>query len=739
MEAVFEKPSQISIPFEPGLHSVILTLEGMSCASCAARIERKLKTVPGVREASVNFAAQKAYVGLDPVLTDMTILEKAVEEAGYGAKLYHPNSRNRPSQTYLDEQRRWGWRLMIGALFASPFLVGNLWMLFQSFEISPGVQFILALPVYLLTGWPFHQSALKRLGHGEVTMDTLVSLGSTVAFTASLPALAGAASPLYFDASALIILFVALGRYLESITKRKASQALELLMDMRPKVAHVLKEMHQVDVPVEAVGPGDTIYVRPGEQIPVDGKVLEGKGWVNESLLTGESMPVEKRPARKVFGGTLNGESSLTLLAEEVGEKSALGRMIQLVEEAQGSKVPIQSLADRVSSIFVPIVIFIASGTWVGWMLAGHPWSVGLEHAIAVLVIACPCALGLATPVALMAGIGIAARRSILIRRASALEKSETIQTIVFDKTGTLTEGRPRLVDVLVMEGWSEDKLLRYAGSLEKGVNHPLAAAILREAMILDLVLPAAESVVEVPGAGVKGRVEGHQVAVGTKAFVESIEGVVSSQQVRANVEAYRQAGQTVSLMSIEGHVVGVFAMEDPIRINSKEVVEELKHLGLRVHLLTGDGQVVAERVAERVGVDDFRANVSPEQKMAYVRELQGRGQKVAMVGDGVNDAPALAAADLGIAMGSGTDVAKEAGDVVLMQGDMHKVIEALAISRETFRVIRQNLFWAFGYNLAAIPLAVFTQIPPSFAALAMSLSSVSVVLNAMRLYWKKW
>jgi P-type Cu+ transporter len=724
---------------EKSPHPIILSIGGMTCVSCAVRIERKLKATPGVREASVNFASQKAYVGLSPNAGDPAFLEKAIEAAGYRATVYHPNRENRPSHFFRADERRLKKRLIVGAIFTLPFLVSHAVNLFGPFELPVFVQFALALPVYFVTGWGFHRAALARLRHGDVTMDTLVSLGATVAFAASLPALAGASTPVYFDASSLILFFVALGRTLESITKRRAGNALELLMDLRPQSAHVLKTSYQVDVPVEAVGPGDILYVRPGEQIPVDGEVVEGKGWVDESLLTGESAPVEKRPGRRVYGGTLNGQTPLTLRVEEVGEESALGRLIQLVEEAQGSKAPIQALADRVALYFVPAVLLIAVATFTGWVLiAGAPWTRGLEQAVSVLVIACPCALGLATPVALMAGVGIAARRGILIRRAEVLEKSESLQALVFDKTGTLTEGRPRLVDLLVTEGWSEEKLLRYAGALEKGVNHPLAAAVLREAMLLDLVLPAAENVMEVPGAGVKGWVEGHQVAVGTKAFVEAIEGVVSTAQARSNAEAYRQAGQTVSLMAIEGQIVGVFAMEDPIRLRAREVVEELKTLGLETHLLTDDGPVVAERVASRVGVDAFKASVSPAEKLDYVRKLQAEGKKTAMVGDGYNDAPALAAADLGIAMGSGTDVAKASADIILLRGEMEKVVEALTLCRQTMRVIRQNLFWAFGYNLLALPMAVFMKVPPSLAALAMALSSLTVVLNALRLYGKK-
>jgi len=511
-------------------------------------------------------------------------------------------------------------------------------------------------------------------------------------------------------------------------------------MNLRPKTAHVIKETHQVDMPVEMVGRGDNLYIKPGESIPVDGEVIEGKGRVDESLLTGEALPVEKRPGDKLFAGTLNGTTTFLLKAQSVGKDTALARIIRLVEEAQGSKAPIQKTADRAAALFVPFVLVLALATVLGWKIfAGQPFTEGLKHAIAVLVIACPCALGLATPIALMAGIGVAAKRSILIRRAVVLEKSQQITAMVFDKTGTLTEGKPRLVDIMVLEGYREEQLLRYAASVEMGTNHPLAFAILKEVMVLDLILPTAEKIMETPGAGIEGFVEGHQVAIGTKAFIESLEGVFPSDQVRANVEAYRQGGQTVSLMTLDKKIAAVLVMEDPPRANSREVIQELKKLGLKIHLLTGDGEVVAQKVGERVGVDFVKAGMSPEGKLDYIRALQSQGLKVGMVGDGYNDAAALTAADLGIALGTGTDVAKEAGDMVLMQGDLTKVIEAIKLSRATFKIIRQNLFWAFGYNLLALPLAIFTQVPPSLAALAMSLSSVTVVLNALRLYRMKF
>jgi Cu+-exporting ATPase len=717
--------------------SVILSVEGMTCASCAARIERKLKAVPGVTDAVVNFATQKAYVQTESNLP-VEILESAVEKAGYSAKPYIPEQR--VVRMYQAEQNRLGWRLLMGGLLILPFLAEHVAMFLRPFQIPLLVQCFLAAPVFLVVGWPFHQAALRGLRQGEVTMDTLISLGSSVAFFASLPALAGARVDVYFDATGLILFFVTLGRYLEIFSKRRANRALELLTNLQPRVAHVIKETHQVDVPVERVMPGNTLCVRPGEAIPVDGDVLEGKGRVDESLLTGESVPVEKRPGRPLFAGTINGTTTLNMRASATGADTALAHIIRLVEEAQGSKAPVQKAADKAAAIFVPVVLGLALLTALGWiLLAGHPVSQGLERAVSVLVIACPCALGLATPIALMVGIGVAAKRSILIRRAEVLEKSDQLDVMVFDKTGTLTEGNPRLVDLLALEGEQEEKLLRYAGALEKGTNHPLASAVLKEAMVLDLILPNVERVVETPGAGLQGFVEGHEVAIGTKAFVESLEGVVPSPQVRANVEAYRQGGQTVSLMALDKKIVGLFVMEDPPRADSKEVIGQLKALGLQVHLLTGDGEVVAQRVGERVGVDVVRANVNPQGKLDYIRELQGKGLKVAMVGDGYNDAAALTAADLGIAMGSGTDVAKESGDMVLTQGGLYKVIEALKVSRATFSIIRQNLFWAFAYNLVALPLAIFTRVPPAVAALAMSLSSVTVVLNALRLYGKRF
>jgi P-type Cu+ transporter len=730
--------NQTTTPETQG-ESFIFSLEGMTCASCAGRIERKLKAVPGVKNVSVNFASQKAYVLTDSSLKETTSLEEAVEKAGYKARPFLPE--DNIAQLYQRERNRLGWRLVLGGLLVLPFLAGHLAMFFGSAShfLPPWLELVLATPVYAVVGWPFHQAALAALRRGEVIMDTLIWIGSSAAFISSIFVLAGMPGDLYFDACSFILFFVVLGRYLEIIAKRRANRALELLMNLKPQTAHVVKENSQVDMPVNEVKRGDILCVRPGETIPVDGDILEGKGQVDESLMTGESLPVEKRPGDGLFGGTLNGQTTLILTARSVGKDTALARIIRLVEEAQGSKAPVQRAADKAAALFVPAVLILALATILGWMfVAQQSLATGLQHAISVLVIACPCALGLATPIALLAGIGLAARHGILIRRPEVLEKCRKIDAVVFDKTGTLTNGKPRLVDVLVVGDFEEEKILRWAGALEMGTNHPLASAVLKEVMLLDYNMPMAERIVEKPGAGLQGFVEGHQVAIGTKAYVESLENIVASLQVRANVEAYRQGGQTVSLMAVDGQIAAILVLEDPPRSNAREVVQELKRLGAQVHLLTGDGQVVAERVGMRVGVDVVQANRDPADKVNYVKELQSRGLKVAMVGDGYNDAAALATADLGIAMGTGPDAAKEAGDIVLMEGNLFKAVEAVKFARATFAVIRQNLFWAFGYNLLALPLAVFARVPPSLAALAMALSSLTVVLNALRLYgWK--
>jgi len=721
----------------PETRPMVLEIEGMTCASCANRVERALGNVAGVLRAHVNFATHRAYLEAGPG-TDVKALETAVHEAGYEGRLSEGRSIRRPSGLYDQERNRTLWRLLLALVFSAPFLVFHL-APGDHHHLSPWIQFALAAPVFFISGWPFHQRALQNLRHFSANMDTLVSLGTATAFFASIPILVQGGEGSYLDASALIITFILLGRWLEVSAKRRTGRALELLMDLQPRTAHVVKATKLMDVPVETVGPGDILLVRPGESFPVDGEVTEGRSLADESLLTGEPLPVEKAPGVQVFGGTLNGEGTLSIRAVAVGDKTILSGIIHLVEEAQGTRAPIQRLADRVSSIFVPVVLGVALATFLGWWLGvGVLWSAAMARAVAVLVVACPCALGLATPTALLVGTGIAARRGILIRRAEVLEQASRLDAVVFDKTGTLTEGKPRLVDLYRAEDLTEEKILRYAGALEARTNHPLAKALMKEVMVLRVDLPHAEDVHETPGGGITGRVEGHEVAIGTKPFVEALLEEAPSDQVRAHAEAFRQGGQTISFLALDKKMAAIFAMEDPIRADSMGAVQALKKLGLEIHLLTGDGPVIAERVAQRVGADVFRSGATPADKLAYVAALQAKGQRVVVVGDGYNDAPALMKADLGIAMGTGTDVAKEAGDIVLVKPELAKVAEALGLSRDVLAVIKQNLFWAFGYNLVMVPLAVFTQVPPALAALTMSLSSVTVVANSLRLYWKR-
>jgi Cu+-exporting ATPase len=725
-----------SVSIEPEISPPkILSVEGMSCASCAARIEKKLRSLPQIKDARVNFASQKAYLVFNEGMPiTFPVIEKAVEQMGYRLAPLQHRSLDASNQK---DTFQYAWRFILGGLISIPFLAMQISPLIGKEFLVPWVQFLLASIVYCVVGWPFHKITLRNLRHYQVTMDTLVSMGSSIAFWASIPAIFNVRFPMYFDSTILILTFITLGRYLEAVTKHRTAQSLEKLIQFQPQVAHVLKEIKQEDIPVEMVEKGDIIYVRPGELVPVDGVIIEGKSLIDESLITGESLPAEKKPGSTVYGGTLNGASTFTFRAESVGEKTILSQMIRLIEEVQGSKAPIQHMADQAAAIFVPVVLVIGVVTFLGWMIWNpQSWALALEHFISVLVIACPCALGLATPVALIVGSGVAAESGILIRRAEVLEKTMKITSMVFDKTGTLTEGHPRLIDVLILNGDSEEKILRYAGALESCSNHPLARAILKEVMILDLTLPLAQQISETPGAGIRGLVEGHWVILGTKAYVESLEGVIESNQIRSNIEAYRQGGQTISIMVIDQAIAAILVIDDPIREESKETITKLKQLGMKIHLLTGDNEITATRVAQRLGISLVQANVKPDEKLAYIQKLQSQGEKVVMIGDGYNDAPALVAADLGIAIGTGADIAKESGDVILVHGNLQKVLEALQISKRTFSVIQQNIFWAFSYNLVAIPLAAWGGVSPGLSAAMMSFSSVLVVVNALRLKW---
>ena len=720
-----------------------LEIEGMTCASCVRRVERALSSVGGVSSASVSLTTELAEVSMTtPVEPAMLIA--AVGRAGYGAELISGSRSPSEEVEGRRSRRRAAIRtrtrqLAIGAALSTGILI--LTYGFSSARWSPYAQLALALPVWLWVGAVFHRGALKTARHGSANMDTLVSLGSSVAFVYSAVAVfALPHEPLYFDVAALIVTLIAMGKLLELIARRRAGEAIEALAGLQPRTAHLLArgasadrwpEASPVDIPVGTLRVGDLIQVRPGERIPTDGVVVEGLGAVDESMLTGESLPVTKHPGDDAVGATVNTTVPLVIRVTKVGSETVLSQILALVERAQTEKAPVQRLADRVSGVFVPTILLIALATFAGWALTGHGLVAAMVPAVAVLVVACPCAMGLATPVAIMVGTGRGAEMGLLIRGGEALERIRALRVVVFDKTGTLTVGAPQVVDVTGVGGADSRRALLLAAAVEQASEHPLARAVL-EAAEAEGRLPVAQDVEAVPGSGVRGRVEEAEVAVGSLRWLaESGVGVADAEGA---VAAAARRAWSLFGVSIDGRLQAVLAVADPLRPDSARGIERLRSLGLHVVLATGDLPETAGAIAAEVGITDVRAQLRPADKVALIGELRAAFGPVAMVGDGINDAPALAMADVGIAMASGTGVAMAAADITLVHGDIEAVSLAIALSRATLRNIRQNLAWAFGYNLILVPLAVLAIVPPVAAALAMAFSSVSVVLNALRL-----
>lgn len=718
--------------------AVTLSVTGMTCASCVRRVERALSRVEGVETAAVNFAAETARVTLGAPVPVEALIE-AVEKAGYHARPLTDRERPNPA-----EQAKGTLVQLIGAsVFAVPAVILAMAMdiaglhLFGDPQLHAWVVLVLATPVQFGLGWRFYRGAWAGLRQLNPNMDVLVALGTSVAYGYSAwVVLRGQFDThMYFDVSAAVLLFISMGKYFEETSKGAASQAIRALLAQAPETATVLRDGAEMEVPLDAVQVGDRLLVRPGQRIPVDGVVVDGFSAVDESMLTGESVPVERKPGDRVIGGTINQHGAITIEATAVGADAALQRLVRLVEEAQGSKAPVQRLVDQVAAVFVPVVILLAGVTFFAWGLLAGEWQQGMTAAVAVLVVACPCALGLATPTAIMVGTGLGASRGILIRNAAVLERSRKLDVVVLDKTGTLTEGRPQVSDVVPLGEMSRDELLRLAAAAESPSEHPLSRAVVDAAVEAGLEVPPATRFEALTARGVQAMVDGRLVQVGNPGMFAELGYDMGPLEPR--IGELEAAGRTVALVAVDGTVVGLVGLFDEVKPNARRAVEALRRLGLRVVMLTGDNARAAAAVAARVGITEYRAGVRPEEKLAFVRELQAQGLTVAMAGDGINDAPALAQADVGIAMSTGTDVAIETGDITLLHGDVAKIAEAIALSRETLTTIRQNLVWAFGYNVVALPVAALGLLNPVFAGAAMALSSVSVMANSLRLRTK--
>ncbi len=802
-----------------------LPVTGMTCANCAATIERNLKKLPSAEQVNVNFASERASLTLDPAALSLADVMARIEKAGYGIALAEADIPLRRLSDDTDARRAQaalekmegvltasvsvatekalvkyiptlvsqsdlraaltragvdvaasadtvdGERqardheiahqrhlLMVGLTLSLPLFVLSMardFNLLPAFLLdlthaghggmAPAVWwfdwllFALATPVQFYVGAQYYEGAYKALRNGSANMDVLIAMGSSAAYFYSLPVLLGWVNDhhVYFETAAVIITLIVLGKFLEARAKGQASDAIRRLMGLRPKTARLIRAGAPVDVPVDEVQAGDVVQVRPGEKIPVDGVVLEGKSTVDESMLTGESFPVEKSPGAPVTGGTLNKQGAFTFEATRVGKATALAQIIRLVEEAQGSKAPIQKLADQVSAVFVPAVIGIAALTFAGWMLVEGNLTNALMHTIAVLVIACPCALGLATPTAIMVGTGRGAEMGILFKSSEALQKLGQVRTVVLDKTGTITKGRPTVTDVTLVDNtWTEDHLLRVAAAVESLSEHPLAEAVTAAATERGLDPMPVAGFVSVPGQGVRAEVAGQTLLIGNTRLLEGAGVAVDAlrpAQTRLQAEA-----KTPLLVAANGQAVGVIGVADSLKDGSPEAIAELRAAGLHVVMLTGDNAATAEAIGRAVNVNQVIAEVLPGDKAAHVKRLQTATNPVAMVGDGVNDAPALAQADVGLAIGTGTDVALAAAPVTLMSGDLRGVARAMALSKRTMTTIKQNLFWAFIYNILLIPVAALGWLVPVFAALAMAFSSVFVVSNSLRLRGKK-
>lgn len=739
---------------------VIIPIGGMTCAACSKAIERTLGKLEGIESATVNLATEKAAVKYDPTKIRLSEIKQAINKAGYQAlEIENKNTVDEDKLRKEKEIKTLWTKFIVSAIFTVPLLyiaMGHMvswwrvpipaWMEPMQYPLVFAIaQLLLTIPV-VIAGYKFYTVGYKAIIRRSPNMDSLIAIGTTAAVLYSLYSTYRIATghfmyveDLYFETAGVIITLILLGKSLEAVSKGRTSEAIKKLMGLAPKTAIVIQDDKEIEIPIEEVEVGDIILVKPGEKIPVDGEVVEGLTSIDESMLTGESMPVEKKAGDKVFGASINKNGSIKFKATRIGSDTALAQIIKLVEDAQGSKAPIAQMADIVSGYFVPIVFIIAVISAAIWLLAGQDAVFALKIFIAILVIACPCALGLATPTAIMVGTGKGAEYGVLIKGGEALETTHKINTIVFDKTGTITEGRPEVTDIITTAVIGEQELLQLAASAEKGSEHPLGEAIVRGAEKQNLEIKKLESFNAIPGHGIEVGIEGKQMVLGNRKLM--LDRGIALEQLENESDKLASEGKTPMYVAIDNKLAGIIAVADVVKESSAKAIQKLHKMGIEVAMITGDNRRTAEAIAKQVGIDRVLAEVLPQDKANEVKKLQAEGKKVAMVGDGINDAPALAQADIGIAIGSGTDVAMESADIVLMRSDLMDVPTAIQLSKSTIRNIKQNLFWAFAYNIAGIPIAAGVLyalggplLNPVFAAAAMSMSSVSVLTNALRL-----
>jgi P-type Cu+ transporter len=740
------KDAGYDIPFE----NSTVGIEGMTCASCVSRVEKALQSIDGVTQAHVNLATEDAVIRYRPGLATDEAIRNAIESVGYSVTELRDNRERdaRRDKDYTALKRK----LITSAVLTAPIVALEMGLMWEKFPLIHSLShqtwnyilFVLTTPVLFWGGSRFFAGFWAVTKHFSADMNSLVAIGTSAAYLYSATAtffpsvfsVAGETPHVYYDTAAVIITLILFGRLLEARARGRTSEAIKKLIGLQPKTARIIRDETELDVPISRVQVNDIVIVKPGEKIPVDGIIQTGYSSIDESMITGESIPVEKSTGDTVIGGTINKSGSFTYRTSKVGKDTVLAHIIKLVQDAQATKAPVQKLVDRVASVFVPVVIVIAVVSFLGWFFIPPNearLTVALLNFVAVLIIACPCALGLATPTAIMVGTGKGAEVGILIKNSEALEKAKTIHTVIFDKTGTITIGKPEVTDFIILNNtFTGEEILRLIASLENKSEHPLAHAVVQYVKQRNGELSEPERFTSHTGLGITGTVDGKKIVIGSPSFLTSRVSDISG--VGTAAEQLYSKGKTVIYAVIDDTVSAVIGIADVIKDNSRGAVRELHNLGLEVVMITGDNNATAEAIAHEVGIDDYRAEVLPDQKASIVKSYQKRGKTVAMVGDGINDAPALAQADLGIAIGSGTDIAMEASDITLMKGDLYGVVNAIALSRRTFKTIRQNLFWAFIYNTIGIPLAAFGLLNPMFAAFAMAMSSVSVVSNSLRL-----